>query len=784
MSRSPVSRRASIPVPLTSLIGREEEVDHLMMLLRRADVRLVTLTGPGGVGKTRLALRLADDLSQEFRDGVVYVQLAPVADPDLVMPTLSHALGIREAGDRSILAGLCHALREQHLLLVLDNVEHLLAVAPELVALLRECPHLTLLVTSRAPLHVRGEHEVPVRPLALPPSGEISLEDVARSPAVALLVERVRAVQPDFALTADNIAAVSAICARLDGLPLAIELVVARMKLLSPHALVERLSSRLTVLTSGPRDLPARHQTLRDTIGWSHDLLTRRQQILLRRIAVFEGGFTLAAAEALASIAAPDGSGPIDDVLGDLGALVDHNLVVREPASSRNDDARLGLLETIQEFATAQLAGSGEESIVRDHHAAWYLDLAESVDLLVVGDQLVQTMARLEREHPNLRLALHWLDATTQDARLVRLVGALLFFWQLHSHFREGLLWSKRALDKSAGEPTVARAMVLMGVTIFSQETGEAEDDTPLLEESIRIARAFHHDRTLGLSLRLLAYNQLRRGQHDTARTTMAEAAAYLGRSSSFLAETAANAFAVDLAMAIGDSRQALALSTQAVARLRAAGDSAWGLGNALTVHGDLLLATGDVLGAVAAFREGIVELYGADDVYGAVFGVAGLSRCAAYLERYAMAAELTALTTALYTRINAVMMPPDRELHEQTEDAARAQIGAEHFAQISTQARLRSVSAMFQRARTIADILGQPACDPRPTGPAARAGLTPREREVLRLVVDGQSNQEIAGVLFISPNTVANHVASILNKLGLESRTAAAAYAVRHQLV
>jgi predicted ATPase len=627
------TRPTNLPAQRTGFVGREKEVAAAKELLLRQDVRLVTITGPGGIGKTRLAVQVAGELVDRFPGGTHFVPLSSINDPGLIVSVIVQTLGIREAGGQSPFEILKKHLQDSSrapMLLLLDNFEHLVQAAPSVADFLAMGPHLKVMVTSRAALHVYGEHEFPVPPLALLDSRSMpTLESLSQCPAVALFVQRAVAAKPDFELNRENAPAVAEICARLDGLPLAIELAAARVKVLSPSSMLTRLASRLQLLTGGSRDLPQRQQTLRAAMDWSYDLLTAAEQKLFRRLSVFAGGCNLEGVEGVC-----DTKGDFDlDLLDGMASMVDKSLV--QQVEQAKGESRFVMLETIREYALEKLEASQEEALTKRAHAAYCLVLAEEEATERSGAEAGDWLERFEFEHDNFRAALEWLTETGDTEWGLRLGTALFRFWEIREYLAEGRDRLGRLLRLTGGAaPTTLRMRALFAAGVLAGEQGDYASADTLINESQDIAHELGDKMGIAVSLNALAVFARDRSDVATAQILF-EASLVLWRE---LGDRKAVARALsNLANVLklqGDYERARSLYAECLAIFQELGDQT-GVAWSLNYQGDVARDQGDSAAAQALYEQGLVIFRELGDRWGIAGTLADLGSLAREQRNY-----------------------------------------------------------------------------------------------------------------------------------------------------
>ena len=683
------ARPNNLPMQPTPLIGREREVTAAAALLQRPDVRLLTLTGAGGIGKTRLGLAVAAALQDELADGIFFVGLAPIFDPALILSTIAKALGVVETGAQALLGSVQAFLKDKQLLLVLDNFEQVLAAGLVIADLLQAAHGLKVLVTSRAPLRLQGEHEMTVPPLRVPGRPLPGLEALSQFEAVRLFIERAQAVKASFQVTNANAPAVAEICARLDGLPLAIALAAARVKILSPDALLQRLGSRLKVLTGGTSDLPARQQTLRATIDWSYSLLDPGEQMLFVRLAVFVGGRTLEAAEAICNCS----DDLATDVLDGIQSLVDKSLLQQEDGPM--GEPRFMMLETIHEYARERLMTSPDAGIVQRSHAEYFLELAERADPELLGPEQGAWLDQLEAEHGNFRAALEWSrlaekdDAAEMpaDALGLRLAAALSRFWEMRAHFTEGRRWLERLLDDSAGPGNsmldAVRAKAYTGAGTLAWHQGDYEAGRRLHGAALALYRVLEDRPGVAFALNSLGAQDLQQGNVAQAAGLFEESLALareLGdkRLVSFTIHNLA-----EVARVTGDYARADLLYRESLSLFQERGEL-WGVAVNLRWMGEVARLQAQYEQATALYRESLTlcqQLGEKAVITECLEGFAAVAGAQGGQTASSRSARLWGAAEALRESIGVPIPPVDRVMYEQALATSRARADERMFA-------------------------------------------------------------------------------------------------------
>jgi non-specific serine/threonine protein kinase len=791
------------------LVGRAPELAAVRQLV--AIHRLVTLTGAGGSGKTRLALEVADGLGDDFPDGVAFVPLAACSDPELVLPTIARALDVPIRSGQTAIDALTVALEAKRQLLVLDNFEQIATAAPSLVELLVSCPGLKLLVTSRSPLRVSGEQQFPVLPLPLPARGRaVPVEILAQNPAVELFRQRAAAVDPSFALRTENASDLVELCHGLDGLPLAIELAAARIATLPPHALLARLDQSLALLTYGARDLPARQQTMRATIAWSYDLLRPAEQRLFRYLAVFADGFTIEAAEAVYGVSGdgsplqgelegawgtgyrvsgtedprggertdtqhltPDTSSTID-LLEGLTSLLENGLLTRSELP--DGGPRFAMLETIRAFGLERLDESGEAETVRRRHARYVVDLAERA--AIPGPRCYDWFVRVDAEHANVRAALVWCRARGEMAWQARIVAGLAWCWLHLGHGTESRAWAEEtlsAIGTNDHHPLRAGVLYTAGLMAYSQGDLTAAKDRLTESRAMRQHLGDEHGSAWAqIYLSLIARD---RGDYAVARALTRASLAQFQAIGDIWAEAFAFTRLGLAAVAAGDFDTARDDHESALALFRTIGDDV-STASTLGYLGTAARARGDLAEAGRLFADTLTmsqNLHWKVGFAGRLATVAGLAAALGDLEQ---AARLLGATESwIHTAGAGRLLPSTRASYERDLVAVRARLGEAAFT------REAAVGAAMPRPAVVAEALAVARAAAGIPPAMVPDGLTARETEVLQLLARGRTNQEIAADLVISLRTVERHLTNVYTKIGARNRADATAYALTHGL-
>jgi predicted ATPase/DNA-binding CsgD family transcriptional regulator len=764
----------NLPAPLTSFVGREREIADVCRLL--SGTRLLTLTGAGGCGKSRLAFEVAARVLEDFPDGVWVVELAALADSSLIPHTVASVLGLPEQPDRAPAGALADYLSSRRVLLILDNCEHLAACADLADTLLRAASGLRLLATSRAGLGVPGETLWRVPSLSVPvPEHAASPGGLEGYEAVRLFIERAAAVRPEFRVTDGNAPAVAQVCCRLDGIPLAIELAAARVGALTVQQIAARLDDRFGLLTGGSRTVLPRHRTLRAAMDWSYDLLAERERTLLNRLSVFAGGWTLEAAEAVCA----DGAVDPPAVLDALTSLVDKSLVTVEMPA---DAARYRLLETVRQYARERLDETGETHAVRRRHRDFYLALAEAAEPNLRGPDEIGWLDRLEAEHDNLRGALQWSAAESGGTEKgLRLAGALAQFWDARNFYAEGRAWLRELLAAEAAVAPAVRIKAVDAAAGLAKHQGDLKKFSRLAAELLALSRSERDDRGLVWAYHYMMHVADDEGDYPRAAAFLEQGLALAHKIHDTFAAASLLTCAGDLERGQNHYDRAAAFLEEALPlcdEMRSARTKVSPLHNL----GYAALRLGDRAKAAALFSEALAlarRVRMTRSTICCIGAVAG-----SYADTVpSLAARLFGAMEALQTAAGLHFMSADQVDIDRNIAAVRGRLGQDRFEALRAEGAVMTLEQAADAA--LAQSEARDKIPDLPVTAAAggrRNGLTSREREVAALIAEGLTNREIAGRLVITERTAEGHVQNILNKLGFNSRTQIAAWAVKQK--
>jgi non-specific serine/threonine protein kinase len=775
--RAPLA--SALPSAPTPLIDRAVELELIHQRLVDDHVRLITLTGPAGVGKTRLALEAAKQLSDSFPDGVIFVDLTSVRNPDRVLPAVAHTLGVAERDRSPLLDRLEERLAHRKVLLILDIFERVLSAASQLADLLAHCPDLALLVTSRVPLHLRWEQTLRIAPLGVPNLEQpISLPDLAKVPAVAFFLQRAEAINSEFELTEHNAKAVTELVVQLDGLPLALELAAALASTLSPQMILERLERRLSLLYWKAQDLPERQRSLNSAIGWSYDLLDLDDQALFQRLGVFVGGFDMEAAEAVVTAAGESAGG----VLEGLASLVDKSLI--QVTGQGEERVRYSLLESIREYAYEQLASSDRLYVTERAHAHYYVEFVEGVDPRIRTCEYLQLLFHLELEYENLGSAIRWLLIHGEPEVALRLAAALGFFWRTRDHAVNGRRWLEETLRMAPdADPSMRIAALLQEGMILSYE-GDFDRARDVLQEGLAAARRCDDGAGITEALNSLGIRATLIGDHSESLRLLQEAVRQAERLEDRLGVASALAALGYDAFVQAQHERAASLYSDSLARFEELGD-VWNAG-AVKLHlAFVLKALDDRLRACRLVQDGIELSAPSRDRWLLTLAV---NATLSLLEDRADPEQRARLLGAEETFRHSIgyTLAFWDQMSAQSVVSLRREVEQHGWRVAFREGRSLSFAATCALASDMLDGFAQSSSVPNTAAadPDPQDLLTEREYEVLRLVAEGLSSKVIGGQLFISPSTVNYHLTSIFNKLGVNTRAQAVATAAERDLL